>query len=28
VGQDRKFALGGINGSIRDAIGQLPDIQD
>ncbi|MBQ7092802.1 MAG: phosphate acyltransferase PlsX, partial [Clostridia bacterium] len=28
VGQARKFALGGINGSIRDAIGQLPDIQD
>ena len=28
IGQARKFALGGINGSIRDAIGQLPDIQD
>ena len=28
VGQARKFALGGINSSIRDAIGRLPDIQD
>lgn len=28
VGQARRFALGGINDSIRSAIGQLPDIQD
>lgn len=28
IGQARKFALGGINSSIRDAVGQLPDIQD
>ena len=28
VGQARKFALGGINDSIRGAIAQLPDIQD
>lgn len=28
VGQARRFALGGINDSIREAIAKLPDIQD